>query len=90
MQKTLRKALEELNKDNPCLDYIRGMLEVLVEEDAIDKSINMAAMAFSGYSYKAPVEPEKAPENNVPVDEGVMLDAMASARLKDLPPIQLE
>lgn len=31
--KIIKKALEELNKDNPRLDYVRGMLEVIAEED---------------------------------------------------------
>ncbi len=32
-QRLIRKAVEELEKDNPDLSYLRGMLESLVEED---------------------------------------------------------
>lgn len=31
--KIIKKALEELNKESPRLDYVRGMLEVIAEED---------------------------------------------------------
>lgn len=33
--KIIRKALDELNKENPKLDYIRGMLEVLVDDEPV-------------------------------------------------------
>jgi hypothetical protein len=32
-KRILKKILEELNKDNPRIDYIKGMLEVLIGED---------------------------------------------------------
>jgi hypothetical protein len=35
MKKTLNKILDELNKESPRLDYIKGMLEVLIEEEQI-------------------------------------------------------
>ncbi len=33
MKKTIKRALEELKKETPDISYIRGMLEVLVDED---------------------------------------------------------
>lgn len=33
MKKTIKKVLEELNRESPRLDYIRGMLEVLIEDE---------------------------------------------------------
>jgi hypothetical protein len=32
-KKTLQKALDELNKDTPRIDYVRGILEVLIGDD---------------------------------------------------------
>lgn len=90
MQKTLRKALEELNKETPRLDYVRGMLEVLVEEEPEKEQVKASSGAFTGYTYKARVEPIKALEDDVTKDVGDVLDAMAAARLKDMPPIQME
>lgn len=33
MKNILKKCLEELSKESPKLDYVRGMLEVLIEQD---------------------------------------------------------
>ena len=33
MKNILKKALEELSKDKPRIDYVMGMLEVLIEND---------------------------------------------------------
>lgn len=82
MQKTLKKVLEELNKEIPRLDYIRGMLEVLVEDDKENK-------------YPNGVTPMKAQEDldkyiNNPViannglDEASILDAKARASLETI------
>lgn len=32
MKNTLKKALDELNKENPRIDYVRGILEVLIDQ----------------------------------------------------------
>ncbi len=38
-KKTLQKVIDELNKDNPRLDYVRGILETLIEqEDSVTQS----------------------------------------------------
>lgn len=34
-QKTLKKILEELQKDKPRIDYVVGMLEVLIDEPVV-------------------------------------------------------
>jgi hypothetical protein len=33
MKNIIKKCIDELNKENPKLDYVRGMLEVLFEQD---------------------------------------------------------
>ncbi len=35
MKKILNKILDEINKESPRLDYIRGLIEASVEEDEI-------------------------------------------------------
>ncbi len=35
MKRTLQKVLDELKKDKPDISYVRGMLEVLVEDETI-------------------------------------------------------
>lgn len=34
-KKTLQKALDELNKESPRIDYVRGILEVLIGDDEV-------------------------------------------------------
>ena len=35
MKKILTKILEEINKDTPRLDYIRGLIEASIEEEEV-------------------------------------------------------
>lgn len=75
MHKTIRKALDELNKENPRLDYVRGMLEVLVDED---KGISLPATVMRDIDTGKPklIKPEPVVD-----DEAKMLDAYGKAML---------
>ncbi len=68
MKKTLQKILNELNKPDPRLDYIKGMLEVLVDEEE----------SLVTVGYKDVISNDSGTAN---LDEGSMLDAMAVANL---------
>lgn len=35
MKNIIKKCIDELNKENPKLDYVRGMLEVLFEQEEV-------------------------------------------------------
>lgn len=43
MKKSLQKILEELNKESPRLDYIKGMLEVLIDDENTPVIQNIAS-----------------------------------------------
>ena len=36
MKKIIQKVLQELKSENPKLDYIRGLLEAIAEEDKVE------------------------------------------------------
>ena len=76
MQKILIKILNELKKDAPNLDFIRGMLEVLVEEE--EKPVIQGHVTLA-----TPIEELKMPiKNTAPVDdEAKMLEAYGKAML---------
>lgn len=69
MQKKLKKILDELNKEVPRLDYVRGMVEMLVEQDeilSVSKTISIKKDEVST------------------IDEGALLDAKAKASLETI------
>lgn len=72
MKRVLKKVLEELVKDTPNLSYIRGMIEVLVEDDEV--VVN---------STHLPIDiPKWVVNNSTPVlDESKILDSMAKANI---------
>lgn len=70
MKRAIKKVLEELNKESPRLDYIRGMLEVLVDEEEYK------------YVYKSPLNSSPITAQPVEIkDEASILDAKAAASL---------
>ena len=85
MKKTIKKVLDELAKDKPDLSYIRGMLEVLMDEDEpkpiMGGIVNMPAPMI-----------RKLPDsiNTQNVDEGAMLDTRARESLKTIKEIANE
>lgn len=81
--KILKKVLDELNSESPRLDYLKGILEVLIGEDDEDKS-------FKGFDFKdinvLPKGTEVTFTPNAPMDEAGILDAQAKSFLKNGPP----
>ena len=79
-RKTLQKVIDELNKDNPRLDYVKGILETLIEQLPEDKSI-----IFKTTDEKViNILDAGTTTNYTPKDEGALLDAEAKARLKNI------
>lgn len=80
-KKTLKKILDELNKESPRLDYIKGMLEVLIDENE-EEVINPAIKAIIDSEIKA-----KGKEHinkileSFPLDEAAILDNKARKNL---------
>jgi hypothetical protein len=72
--KILQKCLEELDKETPRLDYIRGMLETLVSMD------EPVSYKKDEKGYIVPVTPTAKPKTETQ-DEGEILTAQAKARL---------
>lgn len=66
MKKIINKVLEELKSENPKLDYIRGLLEAISEEETIVK-------------YPIVIPPDYSLPNNtgLPLDEASVLEAQA-------------
>jgi len=75
MQKILTKILNELKKDAPNLDFIRGMLEVLVEEE--EKPIMIGPSVFKDVETGKPKLIQQEPVD----DETNMLEAYGKAML---------
>ncbi len=92
MQKTLKKILDELNKPTPRLDYIKGMLEVLIEDGNEPQhspygplqglvppgTMTVPMRPFIG---DATVIASGTPQS---FDEASILDATASAKLESI------
>lgn len=55
----LQKCLDELSKESPKLDYVRGMLEVLIEQD--NKPQPIAPMPVAGFVPTVPNNPSVNP-----------------------------
>jgi len=77
-RKILQKCIDELNKENPKLDYVRGILETIIDTLPEEKGVSMPV--FNGLGSVVPCKTEV----NAPVDEGNLLDSEASARLKNI------
>lgn len=61
MKKILKKVLDEIQKPEPNLSYIRGLLEAIVEEESIIKpSLNpiFATPAVMNTNFLSPVSPD--------------------------------
>lgn len=80
----LKKCIEELCKENPKLDYIRGMLETLVEIAEVPKDASLIADEKGGLRITTAAQEVK----NISKDEGSMLDAMAGAAMKNIAKIE--
>ena len=71
MQKTLRKILEELKTEKPDISFIRGMLEVLVEEEP---TMSLKTPTIPVASSK-PIMPMHVPKD----DEASVIEAYGKA-----------
>lgn len=75
----LKKCLEELTKESPKLDYVRGMLETIIEIQNPSKEetaipIVDASTKGTKYTYSTPV----------PQDEATILDEHTRLVMKEL------
>ena len=79
--------LDELNKETPRLDYLRGMLETMIESEP-DAPLSVdAPKAISSSPY---VVTNVGNSPTVPADEASILDKMAATAMKKMPPLQSE
>jgi len=65
MKNTLKKALDELNKENPRIDYVRGILEVLIDNDVAPSYVPPLNISSIKPTITAPIGPnitESLPE----------------------------
>lgn len=78
----LKKCLEELEKESPRLDYIRGMIETLIELSvagkAATRTLDHEAKEFFDKGFTAPT------------DEQSLLDAKARAAIATVKAISAE
>lgn len=73
MKKSLKKILDELNTESPRLDYIKGMLEVMIDEEE-----PLVTKVYKDIiSNETVVEPVETATN-----EANTLDAYAAANLE--------
>lgn len=73
MQKVLKKILEELNKEKPDLSYIKGMLEVLIDDTPVSTTSGTNDIG---------IVPIRIPMANRTLTEQEILDRETEARLK--------
>lgn len=79
MQKQLRKILEELNKEKPDTSYIRGMLEVLIDEDS-------DSFLITDMSGKTRVTTNEKQIAKIRQDEASIMDAETKAKMQAIDP----
>ena len=53
-KKALQKILDELNKDKPNISYIKGIVEVLVEDTLVFTPIISSTQPIENKSFKKP------------------------------------
>ena len=77
-RKTIQKVIDELSKDNPRLDYVRGILETLLESLPEEKEpIKITSLGNGGTVSK----PINISTNNATIDESAMIENSAMAVL---------
>ncbi len=69
----LTKCLKELGEQTPRLDYVRGMLETLIEMQPKTPGV-----------FVPPTATTSTPISSLPKDEGEILDAIARAKLDEV------
>lgn len=84
--KLLNKVLEELNTSSPRLDYIRGVVETLIEMQPVSPVSVLnplwrpASTPMAGVAVGGSTSPVAIPM----VDEGTLLDSAARASLEKI------
>lgn len=82
----LKKVLEELEKENPRLDYIRGMVETLVEMQGPSHAVpSSLAVVTPGFG---PGDGGSTPSSGA--DEAAILDGQARAAIERVKAIAAE
>lgn len=82
----IRKCIDELAKENPRLDYVRGMLEAYEEQNKPSESVFSYTVPSTSNVIVSPVPQVFTTSTSKDVDAGA-LDAVAAAKvakLKDL------
>ncbi len=84
IKKTINKVLVELQKDTPDLSYIRGLLEVLVDNDEphVCRWEDTEESDVKPYVPTLPAWPQQPPPPQDP--EAAILDGMAAAKLAEV------
>lgn len=78
----IQKCVEELGKDSPRLDYVRGMLETLLSLNTIEITPTTTP--------PVPLAVVQTPTSPETLDEATMMDAQVRAALKNMPSLTLE
>ena len=73
----LKKCLDELTQDKPNIDYVRGMLETLIEMQPVSEITREKVIT-------SPFVPEQSK------DEAAILDAEARAKLESIKGLNTE
>lgn len=74
-RKTIQKVIDELNKPQPRLDYVKGILETIIESLPGEVTVTSTHPEFLTNAYTT------SPSIAVTDDEGTMLDAEARSKL---------
>ncbi len=85
MNKIIERVLQELSKDEPRLDYIRGALETLLEiQDGVVAQIGRALPEPMNHDVigRQKKVSGSTPDDSTTKDEGQVLDAMTRARIE--------
>ncbi len=77
MNKIIERVLQELSKDEPRLDYVRGALETVLEMQVVPKKDYTDDTAKLIPKFNEMLERKEEPK-----DEGQVLDAMTRARIE--------
>lgn len=78
-RKTLQKVIDELNKPQPRLDYVKGILETMI--DGLPEQPLLVATQVDTLN---PPTHTTTPATNFSDDEASVLDGIAKARLESI------
>lgn len=86
-RKTIQKVIDELDKEPPRLDYIRGILKTLLENFTEDNKLTASLVAEK---YRSPVNESMVKIINDEMDEASILEASARANLSKIDSSQIK